>query len=308
MVFIWRGFGIVVPIILLISGWITSYWFEDTRLGNSTYLGWTMLWAGIVLILAALAALGGNLDENGEKIPKEKKSHNDFFWIPIWVWSLGFIGFGIYFIYKEVPKGYGNYNAPVTTEDNSYAATQKEEVVIEDRALYLYNCAADSIEIEIVDSKDNELYDFYVQNSDYSYVEVTPDDYTVKMDGSPYEIELEPATKRNEDYNDAWMVLCGGVDLVLVEVTEICKEGIDSKEVSGIDWTENVVERFSGDDLIEPQLFSSNGGGIRVVAPNTYLPQELEKNQKVYVLIKIGMEEDVTEKFLDDQMIYLSIR
>ena len=54
---IWRGFGIVVPIVLLISAWITSYWFEDTRVGNTSYLGWTLLWAGIVLILAALAAL-----------------------------------------------------------------------------------------------------------------------------------------------------------------------------------------------------------------------------------------------------------
>ena len=68
------------------------------------------------------------------------------------------------------------------------------------------------------------------------------------------------------------------------------------------DWVRN------GDDLIEPQLFSSKGGDIKVVAPNVYLPQKLERNQSVYVLIPIGMDEEISENFLDKEMIYLSVR
>lgn len=306
MVFVWRGFGIVVPIVLLISGWITSYWFEDTKLGNSSYLGWTMLWAGIVLILAAIAALGGNSDEEGNPVEESKKSVHSFFWLPIWVWCIVFIGLGTYFIFQGGPTSDSSDEA--STEEIETFKPETVEVVLEDRALYFYNCAADSIQIEIVDPENEVVYDFYVLSSDYSYADVTPDDYTVNMDGSPYEIELVPSTKRNEGYNDAWMILCGGVDFVLVEVTNICKADMNEKDINDVDWMGNVVDRFSGDDLIEPQLYSDNGGEIKVVAPNVYLPQELEKNQSVYVLIPIDSDEEVSEQFLDEEMVYLSVR
>jgi len=99
MIFIWRGTGITVPIFFFISAWITSYWFEDTRLGNSAFIGWSMLWAGILLSLQGLAIYGGGLpdEETGEVPPK---TYNDFFWIPVIIWGLGFIGLSIWLINK----------------------------------------------------------------------------------------------------------------------------------------------------------------------------------------------------------------
>mgnify|MGYP001499977006 CR=1 FL=1 len=125
------------------------------------------------------------------------------------------------------------------------------------------------------------------------------------MNGSPYEIELGATT--NGVYDDAWMILCGGVDFVLVEVTNICKTDMSEKDVNEIDWMGKVIERFNGEDLIEPQ-FKNNDGGIKVVAPNAYLPNELESNQSVYVLIPISSDVDVSEEFLDNEMVYLSVR
>lgn len=95
MVFIWRGAGIMVPIVLFICCWICSYSFEDTRLGNPDYMGWSMIWAGIPLFIIGGLVAASNLPdaETGEK---PEKSYNDFFFIPIWIWGLFFLGFGIY--------------------------------------------------------------------------------------------------------------------------------------------------------------------------------------------------------------------
>jgi hypothetical protein len=191
------------------------------------------------------------------------------------------------------------------TEINTFATTEEVEV-LEDRRLNFYNCSGDSIQIEIVNPADAVLFDFYVDKRDYSFASVTPDNYTVNMDGSPYEIELGAIT--NEAYSEAWMILCGGVDFVLVDVTNICKADMSEKDVTAVDWMNNVVKRYSGDDLIEPEVASDNNGEIKIVAPNVYIPQELGNNQSVYVLIPVETDVEITDELLDEEMVYLSVR
>ncbi|MBU0487152.1 MAG: hypothetical protein KKA07_08805 [Bacteroidetes bacterium] len=45
MAFIWRGFGLIVPILFFVTAWIVSYLFDkgDTTLGNPDFIGWTAL-------------------------------------------------------------------------------------------------------------------------------------------------------------------------------------------------------------------------------------------------------------------------
>lgn len=96
----------MVPIILAICCWITSYWFEDTRLGNGAYMGWSMIWAGIPLLLVGGLLAASNLTEaedseetsteNNESDEVAQKSYNDLFFIPVWIWGIAFIAFGIY--------------------------------------------------------------------------------------------------------------------------------------------------------------------------------------------------------------------
>ena len=96
MVIIWRGAGILIPIILGICRWICSYSFEDTRLGNPDYMGWSMIWAGIpILIIGGLLA-ASNLPDSENPDEVVEKTYNDLFWIPMWIWGAFFIGFGIY--------------------------------------------------------------------------------------------------------------------------------------------------------------------------------------------------------------------
>ncbi|MFT5823186.1 MAG: hypothetical protein ACI8ZM_004446 [Crocinitomix sp.] len=311
MVFVWRGFGIAVPIVFFLSVWITSYWFEDTKLLNAALIGWSMLWAGITLVLFALASFGNTLDENGE--PTDKKSYNDFFWIPIWIWSLGFILGSIYLINKAVPdSSSSNYSYTETDSDNeSYTDNEVIDVAIEKRKLYLYNCSADSIKIEITETheEDGTNYNFYVQNNDYEYVTVDPDRYSVQMNDYEQKINLKKSDKRNEkDYDDAWLVLCAEIDLVLVDVTEICNKNVTAEDVAEVTWEDNVVERFNGDDLIEPDLKSKRGGEVKVVAPGYYIPQERERTQRIYALIPIDRADEVSEALLRKKIIKVSVR
>ncbi len=299
MIFIWRGFGIVVPIIFFLSGWITSYWFKDTRLLNASYIGWTMLWAGLALIFFALASFGAKLDENGQ--PTDKKVYNDFFWIPTWVWSLGFIVGSIYFINKTDPETTSSNLVDLQSDLGSTTSAGEEREETNERRLYLYNCAADSMKIEIRETKpaDGTYFDFYVQDNDYEFVVIEPDKYTVKMDDYEQKINLREKSKNHKnDYDGAWLVLCAEIDLVLVEVTDICTENVTAADLSKTKWKDKVIKRYNGDDLIEPNLKSEGGGEIQVVAPGYYIPKEHGSRERVYTLIPIDRSLDVTEELL----------
>jgi hypothetical protein len=298
MVFIWRGFGIAVPIIFFLSGWITSYWFEDTRLLNSAFIGWSMLWAGIVLILFALASFGSTVDEDGQ--PTGEKAYNDFFWIPIWVWSLGFIAGSIYLINKDDSRSSSSEYSYVES-DLDHEPIVEEVDEDEERNLYLYNCAADSIKINITETNDDDgsTFNFYVQNNDYEFVSVEPDRYTVIMNDYTQKINLRKSYKSHEnDYDGAWLVLCAEIDLVAVDVTSLCKKDVTAEDVTEIVWMDKVIERYNGDDLIEPNLKSKRGGEVKVASPGYYIPEERKKRERIYALLPIDRALEVTEDFL----------
>jgi hypothetical protein len=95
MVFIWRGSGISVPIILFLCARITTHWFEGAEivgkaLSNASFLACTFLWSGLITLLQALVIVGMRLADRtlGANPPK---THHDFFWIPVWLWGVIFI-------------------------------------------------------------------------------------------------------------------------------------------------------------------------------------------------------------------------
>ena len=85
---IWKGFGIIVPIIFFITGWICSYFFEDTRLGNFAYIGTIMLFSALPVGLIGLGM--SQPDEDGTPA----KQHS-FFFLPVAWWGLIFIVGGV---------------------------------------------------------------------------------------------------------------------------------------------------------------------------------------------------------------------
>ncbi len=104
MVFIWRGIGIVVPIIIFIVGWFVSLFFEDTRLGNGSFMGWVFFYSAIVFLIIGLLML---------KIKKQKKTEgteswtlrkHDFFFIPILFWAPILLVLSLFLIFSSVKK------------------------------------------------------------------------------------------------------------------------------------------------------------------------------------------------------------
>ncbi|MEL6345751.1 MAG: hypothetical protein AAFV53_21760 [Myxococcota bacterium] len=87
MVIIWRGAGIVVPLLFILAAGIVSFFIEDTTIGNATFMGWSLLLAGVFNILPTLVVFGMQ-DED------QPKTRHTFFFLPIWVWMLGCMGLG----------------------------------------------------------------------------------------------------------------------------------------------------------------------------------------------------------------------
>ncbi|NOQ75411.1 MAG: hypothetical protein GQ574_25600 [Crocinitomix sp.] len=104
------------------------------------------------------------------------------------------------------------------------------------------------------------------------------------------------------------MALCAEIDLVVVDVTEICNKDVTTEDVADVIWENNVVERFNGNDLIEPNLKSKRGGEVKVVAPGYYIPQERKKRQRIYALIAIDRSKEVSEAFLRKKITTVSVR
>lgn len=85
---IWNGFGIIVPIIFFIVGWITSYFYDDVTLGNFSYISTIMLISALPVGLVGL----------GMSQPSEDGSpagNHSFFFVPVKWWGLLFLVGGI---------------------------------------------------------------------------------------------------------------------------------------------------------------------------------------------------------------------
>lgn len=97
MTLVWRGAGIVVPIIAVATAFIVSRWEENSMTG----LGQSALIAGIILGLIGVFTLPGKVMHEGTGQMVSKKKH-DFFFIPIIAWGVLLIAAGVYllFFYK----------------------------------------------------------------------------------------------------------------------------------------------------------------------------------------------------------------
>lgn len=331
MVFIWRGAGILVPILFFICGWIVSYWFEDTRLGNPEFIGWTCLTAGIVNFIIGLGLLGIKNDsinlEPGE-IPTRKK--HDFFWIPVFVWGLLLGGLSAYLLI-------GSSSDPSFDQDEYIHETVEEDWYDTERVINYYNPTDDTMSYFIEDDRD-----FLEMESvaPHSFVSVTYDEGTYLIAGFNYDNEIQlsysdpdfvddgnkytivesededgevsriyhrilnPGTKETKDYDQAWVVLTGLHDLILVDVTSTCSDTITKSDIESTDWIELVVDRYDGRDLIEPMYGEYDGKSKYIVmGPGETIPLELKKKEVVYALIVIPHGLRMTNDYLIEKII-----
>ena len=306
MVFIWRGGGIIVPIFLFISGWLTGYAFDDTRFGNNIFMGWTMIWASIPLGLLGLAFIGMNTEdpETGEKPPK---SYNDFFFIPVWIWALFFLVFGIYWVNKDPSPGFNYSNdvtEQVTSDDEDEDDREVVETTVHKQIVNFYNPYNDTINVQ-VDSEDGEgLMDSDIPPGHVRYYNLEKGHYIVSHYGMEDEIYVKGSESVDSTtYDEAWFVAGGGYDLIFLDVTEACNNKITKGEIRDIDWTSKIEKRHAGNEIMFPRVYGDGRTKYLIKEPGFTLPTSVQKGQKVFALIPIPHSQETTEEYLDDMVI-----
>ena len=292
MVIVWRGIGIIVPIFLLIGGWIVSYWFDDTRLGNPHFMGWTLFWTSIPLLLVALALFGARLPDpdTGEKPPK---SYNDFFFIPVWIWAFGFLIIGIILINKEKEAPY--VPPPMEEESTRFEGT---------KTVNFYNPLADTITVIVEDADEEVVMEEAIPPTHIRWKEFDAGMYTVYYgDEKDYITVLGSKAIDNDRYDNGWYVFGGEHDLILLDVNEACSKEIVKSDLIDINWSEKIVDRYSGDNYLIPRLKPRNDFFFTVYEPGITLPLELQDKEKVYALVSIPVDLETTEEYLDSAIV-----
>lgn len=320
MVLIFRGAGIVVPIVLFIAGWIVSFWYKDSRIGNPDFMGWTLFYTAIVCLLLGLAFLGGE-EETNEQGQRTRKPRPHFFFIPVILWAPIFGGISAYLL-----LGSGKANDPV-----------KEELVMEEQVvmpsgpiIHFYNPTEDTLDYLIYtkggvsDQEPLEPFSSVTMSApEKSYVlgalntkgEATMTlPYYEAYDAKLYEkvkdgdrtVEqrlIRPLSAATNDYEDNWMLLDGTYNMILVDVTELYDLSIKKDKVAKIDWMKKIKSRHAGTELIELSIAPTTAdGSVYVCEPNTYLPKTNSKERSVYLILVHSQGTEPTNDFIKNSI------
>lgn len=98
MTIVWRGAGILVPIAFVASIATMNSWYKGTSAGDAP-IAWALFWAALICLPLGLLTLPGKKTDPDTGVKVARRKH-DFFFIPIIVWGLLFVGGSIYFFVK----------------------------------------------------------------------------------------------------------------------------------------------------------------------------------------------------------------
>jgi hypothetical protein len=300
MLFVWRGIGLVVPIVFFIMGFIVKIFIEDDRIGNPRFIGWTSFYSALVLLLVGLALFGGNKEAEEEQRPKKK---HDFFFIPVIVWAIILGGLSAWLLIS------GSSSPENRTDDT--ASTTAPETIVSMRQINIFNSSSDTLtyivldETGLVERKNLSPFTYKVIELPAGYYLFSAFDLNKETTFTlPNEKYASDTTKykmfkdeKGESYlqravyapsNDsgvydqAWLMIDGDHDLILLDVTSICNQDLSEARINATDWTKKVVQRYDGADMIELNLQPAKGGKVTFLNPGDPIPRTIEANEKVY--------------------------
>ena len=307
MVFVWRGWGLVVPIVFFIAVWLVGYGYDDVTIGDSIESGrlaWSFFWAGLANLLIGLffrmnmSEVDQSQAEPGEVLPDRRR--HDFFWIPVWLWGILMAALGAYMMFG----GSDGEDSVYETEDS----TSDEPTVIYEgvRKVEFYNPTEDTVTVDVFNVNGEAEMSESIPPTYMRWVELDAGIYTVKHDLGSEEIEvLGSDMEENERYDVAWYVVGGETDLILLHVNEACRNDINKTELAEIDWTSLIHKRYSGGSYLEPKLKMHGFDTYTVISPGIDLPLEFEEFEQIYSLIPIQEDLKTTEEYLDSAVIEL---
>ncbi len=293
MVFIWRGFGLIVPIVFFICAWIVSFFYEDTRLGNASFMGWSMFYTAIVLLLPGLGLWGSKDEDDGTK------RHHDFMFIPVLFWSLGLGALCTYVLLQRDPTPSEEDTAPVVQTDDE-KEPEKEKVY---RTVNFLNSSDDTLDCIMKAGKASQTVT--VNPHSWQPMELVIDKYSFDVSDrkgnilATYSAEkFEEPSASKMDYESGWIQLDnGGHKLVLIDVTPMMPADFTTTNLKDYDWTKQVVKVYDGKSFMEPQVPADAKYNSRVLEPGDLLPAKVGTDEKVYALITVPADEELTNKY-----------
>jgi hypothetical protein len=293
MVFIWRGFGLIVPIVFGICAWIVSYWYEDTRLGNASFMGWSMFYASIVLLLPGLAMWGSKDEEDGSK------RYHDFMFVPVLFWSLGLGALCTYVLLQRDPAPSEEDTTPVVQTDEE--KEPEEEKVY--RTVNFLNSSDDTLDCIIKTGKASQTVT--VNPHEWQPMDLLIKKYSFDVSDRKGNIlatydapQFTEPTSSKMDYESGWIQLDnGGHKLVLVDVTVMMPADYTTKDLSKTDWTKQIVEVYDGKSFMEPKVPKDAQYNSRILEPGDLLPSKVGTDEKVYALVTASADRTLDNKY-----------
>jgi hypothetical protein len=297
---VWRGSGITVPIFTFLSGYLMSFWYDDTRIGNYPYLGWTLLWSGILLTLQGAAVWGGGKpDPETGQIPI-KKGH-DFFFIPVLFWGLAWVGLSFWLINKQPDA---QFSPPP-----SDPVTDSAFILDDERMVNIYNPYLDSMEVTITDFKTKEELVATVippQYTQYKSFKIG----TYLVENKTFEITQKMRVKKGErnsrrEYTELWYVLDGEMDLVLVDVTEVCDASVTQEDIEAVNWIPKIYDKYNGKQVVDAFVEFDVKRKPILIGVGASLPKSHAEREKVYAFIPVMNRNKLDESLLDEWIVYM---
>ena len=311
---VWRGAGILVPILFFISGWITSYWYEDITLGNTEFMKWTLLWPGILLTLIGLFVLPFEKDPETGKL--KYVGNHDLFWVPMVVWGVLFLFFSVkFFMADPVVEDETEYEETYGTEDTEEEAetepevkeylTNYKEIAKGERVVKIYNPTDEPITIYVYPpGKGDDALSGEVPSKDNLYIALKEGDHVVQYENTKKEFSIDASTTiDNYNRDDVWVILDDKTDLLLIDATATCEKSITKSVLREIDWSEKIFKRYSNKLAIEMDVKQTNGLYFDIREPYYSLPLSHTKEEQVYTIIPIPADVEATDEFIEDFLI-----
>ncbi len=291
-------------------------------------MGFVFLSTSILVLIQALmvkAMQSAPSEEGAEQAEPKPKGRHTFFYIPVFYWGLLTAGLCIYFF---VSGGIGN---PKKRSNDSYVSTSKKEEEKPKRIINFLNPTADTLYCYIGEPGGNERKEKIGPNT-YSSLEVDPGEYLFgafdldnnlvyshadeyekdqskyhrvkEKDGKVfyYRIVSSP-TPEKTDYDEAWYVMDGKKQLIMIDVTDICFADRTKKDITGVNWRDHIVEEYDPGDLIEPLAGSGSQTNCTVLNLGEDIPTRAKSGKLVYWMTSFSRDIKITDEVIEQKII-----
>lgn len=297
MVIFWRGFGLIVPIVIALCAWIVSYWFDDTRIGNASYSGWVCFYSAIILLLPGFGMWGGTNNEDGTR------SRHDFMFIPVLFWSLGLGAISAYVLLTRDSEPDTSTTSVVDEEDD-----EEDEPAKVYRVVNFVNSSSDSMTVVIRDDQ-GEVERLGLGSKAWNSLNLEVKKYTFTSYNSRDEIVFKwkdkeiTAADETAAYTSQWVQMDGGEhNMILIDLTPLWPEDFMKSDLQSVDWSKQIITTYKADDIMSPSFPKDAGDKDVILEPGDLIPAPAKTGRKIYGLLNVPADQELNNEYLVERL------